>query len=190
MAYPVTPDIPANSAAPIDGQKASYSAAKLGLTPAASATDIFTITGSSTKTVRITRIEITGTTSAATAAALDIVLLKRSTANTAGTSTAPTIVAHDSNDAAATATVAAYTANPTTGTLVGNFRNSKFFQALATYTATDFPANDKLTWDFGGRAGEKALVLRGTGEVLAINLNATSASASASFDIAVEFTEE
>lgn len=190
MAYPVVPDVPANTAAPIDGQKASYSAAKLGLVPASSATDIFTITGSSSKTVRITRIEIGGTTTSATPAALDIVLLKRSTANTSGTSTAPTIVPHDINDAAATATVLAYTANPTTGTLVGNLRNQKLMLMLATYTATDFPMNDKLIWDFGNRAGERAIVLRGTGDVLAINLNAVTATATASLDIAIEFTEE
>ncbi len=191
MAYPVVPDVPANTAAPIDGQKASYSAAKLGLVPASSATDIFTITGSSTKTVRITRIEISGTTTSATPAALDIVLLKRSTANTGGTSTgSPTPVPHDINDAAATATVLAYTANPTTGTLVGNLRNQKLMLMLATYTATDFPTDDKIIWDFGNRAGERAIVLRGTGDVLAINLNGVTATATASLDIAIEFTEE
>ncbi len=174
-----------------DGVKATYSAAKVGLVPASSATDIFTITGSATKTIRVTRIEITATTTSATPAALDVLLLKRSTANSAGTSTgSPTPVPHDSTNAAVSATVLAYTANPTTGTLVGTaIRNQKLMQTLATYTATDFPAKDSLVWDFGNRPAQ-AIVLRGTGEVLAVNLNGVTATATASFDLAVEWTEE
>lgn len=176
--------------APSDGIWPTYSAAKVGLVPANSATDIFTITGSATKIVRVTRIEIVGTTTSATPAALDVLLLKRSTANTGGTSTgSPTPVSHDSSDGAATATVKSYTANPTTGTLVGTaIRNQKLMLMLATYTATDFPPEDRIIWDFGSRG--KAIVLRGTGEVLAINLNAVTPTATASFNIAVEFTEE
>ncbi len=164
----------------------------MGLVPASSATDIFTLTGSATKTIRITRIEITATTTSATPAALDVLLLKRSTADTGGTSTgSPTPVPHDSADAAVSATVLAYTANPTTGALVGTaLRNAKFFQTLATYTATDFPAKDSLVWEFGNRPGAQAIVLRGVAEVLAINLNGVTATATASFNIAIEFTEE
>lgn len=174
-----------------DGPKATYSAAKVGLVPGSSATDIFTITGSTTKTIRVTRIELAATTTSATPAALDILLLKRSTANTGGTSTgSPTAVPHDSNNAAASATVLAYTAPPTTGNLVGTaIRNQKYLMALATSTATDFPQIDHLMWDFGDRPAQ-AIVLRGTGDVLAINLNAATPTATASFDIAIEWTEE
>jgi hypothetical protein len=88
------------------------------------------------------------------------------------------------------ATVLSYTVNPTTGTLVGTaIRNSKLFQTLATYTATDFPAPVGLIWDFGNRPGS-AIVLRGITDVLAINLNGVSASAGALFDISAEWTEE
>jgi hypothetical protein len=97
---------------PLDSGKFTYSAAKVGLVPAASATDIFTITGSASKIIRVTHIEITATTTAATAAALDILLLKRNVANTGGTSTgSPTPVPHDINAPAVSATVLAYTAN-------------------------------------------------------------------------------
>jgi hypothetical protein len=180
-----------SASSPVDGQKWTYSAAKVGLVPAASATDIFTITGSASKTVRVTHIEIWATTTAATAAALDVLLLKRSTADTAGTSTgSPTPVPHDINAPAVSATVLSYTVNPTTGTLVGTaIRNSKLFQTLATYTATDFPAPVGLIWDFGNRPGS-AIVLRGITDVLAINLNGVSASAGALFDISAEWTEE
>src|SRR2546429_1147865 len=174
---------------PTDGQKATYSAAKVGLVPGASATDIFTITAGGLL-VRVTRIEIVGTTTSATPAALDVLLLKRSTANTLGTSTgSPTPVAHDSLNLAPTATVLSYTAPPTTGTLVGTaLRNQKLMLALTPYTASDFPPMDRVNWEFGNRPAQ-ALVLR-TGEGLAINLNTATPTATASFDIMMEWTEE
>src|SRR5712672_1275951 len=176
---------------PLDGGKWTYSAAKVGLVPAASATYIFTITGSASKIIRVTHIEIWATTTAATAAALDVLLLKRNAANTGGTSTgSPTPVPHDINAPAVSATVLAYTANPTLGGLQGTaIRNSKLFQTLATYTATDFPAPVPLIWDFGNRPGS-GIILRGITDVLAVNLNGVTATATASFDISVEWTEE
>src|SRR5204863_4895248 len=103
---------------PTDGQKATYGASITGLVVAASATDIFAITGSATKIVRITRLRISGVRTTGTDT--DIQLIKRSTANTGGTSTNPTKVAYDSNDPASTATINAYTANPTgLGTAIG-----------------------------------------------------------------------
>lgn len=174
-----------------DGQRPTYSAAKVGLVPASSATDIFTLTGSASKTIRVTRIEIAATTTSATPAVLDVLLLKRSTADTGGTSTgSPTPVPHDSNNAAVSATVLAYTANPTTGNLVGTaIRNQKLLQTLATSTATDFPQVDHLVWEFGNRPSQ-ALVLRGINDVLAINLAGATATATASFDIAIEWSED
>jgi hypothetical protein len=176
----------------LDGAKPTYSAAKVGLVPAATPTDIFTITGSASKIVRVTHIEITATTTAATAAAIDVLLLKRSTADTGGTTTgSPTPVPHDSANPAVSATVLAYTANPgALGTIVGTaIRNSKLVQTLATYTATDYPAITPLVWDFGNRPGQ-GIVLRGIADVLAINLNGVSVSAGALFNISAEWSEE
>lgn len=169
------------TSAPVDGTKLSYSAGIVGLPAAAMATDIFTITGSATKTIRITRVTITGTQTTATQR--DVVLLKRSTANTAGTFyIAPTKVPHDSGNSAATATVRSYTANPTLGTLVGNIRTRKVYVGLTTGNS------DECIWDFGTRPAQ-AIVLRGTAEVLAVNLNSIT-SAGNSFDINIEWTEE
>ncbi|SRR6266702_988272 len=179
----IVPSVPPNSIAPVDGLKATYSASITGLVTAASATDIFTITGSATKTVRITRIEISGQST--TAVPVQIVLLKRSVANTVGTSTAPTIVPHDSASGAATATVLAYTANPTTGTLIGNIKVAYVYLS-APATATTGP--EKLFLTFGDRPAQ-APVIRGIAEVIAINLNGVTTTGAA-FDINVEFTEE
>ena len=167
---------------PVDGFKNTYGASVQGLVPAASATDIFTITGVAGKTVRITRIEVSGTQT--TAGQVDVIILKRSTADTAGTSTAPTIVPHDRNNPAAGATVLAYTANPTTGNLVGNLRAGKLFVAAP---ATASPTT-VLAFDYGTRPSQ-ALVLRGTGDVIAVNLNAATVTGG-SFNIGVEWTED
>jgi hypothetical protein len=175
------------------GQKATYSATKVGLVPAASPTDVFTVTGGATVVVRVTHIEISGTTDSPVPVALDCLLLKRSTADTAGTSTnSPALIPHDSGDVPAVATVLAYTANPTLGTLVGTavaaYRSQKLMLTLKTYTATDFPPVVPIVWDFTQRA--KPLVLRGITEVLAINLNAVSLVGTCSLNISVEWTEE
>lgn len=166
-----------------DGQKVTYSASSNGLVAAASATDIWTITGSATKTIKITRIVIGGRATAVANA--DIVLVKRSAADTGGTSTAPTAVPYDSLQGAATATLAAYTANPTTGTLVGNLGVYQY--ALGNLTTG--VGHDELTLDFGGRAGSKPIILRGAAEQFGINLAGVSYSGNL-WDITVEWTEE
>jgi len=165
-----------------EGQKATYSVGVIGLAPAASATDIFTITGSATKTIRITRIQVSGTATAA--GAYSLVVLRRSTANTGGTSTAPTISSHDTADPNATATVNAYTANPTTGTLVGNMQVKKI---TVTTPAGSISNSPNEIW-FEMR-GERATVLRGIAQVLSINLNTTT-MAGGSLDIDITWTEE
>lgn len=171
------------------GSKATFSAAITGLVPVTAATDIFTVTGSATKLVKVTRLVITGSTTLAANVILPITLLKRSTADTAGTSTAPTRVAHDSNNAAVTATVLAYTANPTTGTLVGAFRNHRMTLQLTPQSATDFPISLPYIEDFGQR-GSQPIVLRGIAEVFAVNLAAIATITGWLFDISVEWTEE
>jgi hypothetical protein len=162
----------------------TYSATIIGLASATSPTDIFTITGSSTKTIRVTRIELSATQT--TVGYVNVVLLKRSGADTGGASTQPTIVPHDSNNTGATAIINAWTSNPTTGALVGNIRSSRIFVSTATGgpTATE----NSLIWDFGTRPGQ-AIVLRGTAQVLAVNLNGTTVSGGA-FNISMEWTEE
>lgn len=170
-------------AVPTDGAKTTYSVASLGVGPALAPTDIFTITGSATKTIRINKISISGTKT--TAGQIDIVLLKRSTANTGGVAVAQSIVPHDSNNPSATAVANVYTSNPAVlGTLVGNIIVDKLFLP-ATGTATD---GGTKSYEFSIRAGQ-SIVLRGVNEVFALNLNAVSATGG-SFNITCEFTEE
>lgn len=167
----------------LQSQRPSYSAATTGLATAASATDFLTLTGATGITTRITYVQCSGI--ASTVGTADIVALKRSTANSAGTSTAPTIVPHDANSAAASSTILAYTANPTTGTLVGNVRTGKLGLPLANTGAI----NGTITWDFGSRAGTQEVVLRAATQVFALNGAGATLAAGAALDCNVEWTE-
>lgn len=159
---------------------ATYSAAIVGGASANNASDIFTIYGSATKTIRVTRLAITATQT--TAAQRDVLLIKRSTANTAGNSTLPNIVPHDSTSTAATATVRAYTTNPTLGTSIGNVRSRK------VYVGTTTGNSDECIFEFGTR-GNQAVILRGTNEGLCVNLNSVTSSGGL-WNISVEWVEQ
>lgn len=167
---------------PLDGVKSTYSASIATLVPAATATDIFIINGSATKTVRILCLSFEMTTTSGSGASVNISLIKRSTANTGGTSTTLSNVAHDSNSAASTCTVLAYTANPTAvGTAVGAVRSFRYSVPAANTI-------DPVSLFFGDRPGQ-AIVLRGVAQSLAINFNAGSFTG-AIISIDVEWSEE
>jgi hypothetical protein len=165
----------------VDTAKATYSAAAAAFGVATNPTDIFTLTGSASKTIRITRIAVTGTQT--TGGMRDVLLIKRSAANTGGTSSTLTAVPHDSTSAAATATARSYTVNPSgLGTTVGTMRAEKVQISATTGVA------GSLIADFGPRYGQ-AIVLRGTGEVISVNLNGVTSTGN-SMTCCIEWTEE
>ncbi|HET8911889.1 MAG TPA: hypothetical protein VFN23_10520 [Ktedonobacteraceae bacterium] len=177
---------------PTDGQKATFVFSRSTFAIAATPTDIAIINGSSSgKIVRITRIEIDALCTAPTASALEVQLIKRTSANSGGTTTgSPAGVAYDSNDGSPTAQVLCYTGNPSgLGTSAGIVRDGKIVPVLSPFTATDFPQHDKLIWDFGNRP-EKALVLNSATEGYAINLAGATIPAGLSMGISIEVTEE
>lgn len=173
---------------PLDSIKRTYALSYVGLVPASAATDIWAICGSASATVRVTRITVNG--SAGTAVAVPVSLIKRSTANTGGTIEAgapfsgAAIVGYpySSGFSAGTAKVTAWTANPTTGTAVGTISTQEPFLAATTALGSGAEFN------FGNRPGS-AVVLNGTAQCLAVNLNATTIS-SGSLNITTEWTEE
>lgn len=167
---------------PIDGKRETYSAAASAIVVVAAATDVFTIIGSGTKTIRILRVVFSASTSAGSGIAESITLVKRSTADTGGTSTTPTVVPHDSNNAAGTAVVRSYTANPTLGTAVGTIR------AVRTAASTAGTAVQEVIWEFGTRPSQ-AVVLRGTSQQLCVNLGGVSITNPVA-SMSVEWTEE
>lgn len=166
---------------PVGGN--SYSAAATAFASAGSATDVFRIVGSATKTIRITRVEISGTTTAGSGISVSVGLIKRSTANTGGTSVATNIVPHDSQTAAATATVNHYTANPSgLGTAVGAIRSTR--STFATAGSVQLPT----VWEFGN-INSQSVVLRGTAEQLCVNFSATTVTGPL-ISISVTWTED
>lgn len=162
---------------------ATYSATITALTPAASATDFFTITGSASRIVRVKRVMCFGASTADGTAVVQGI--KRSAADTAGTSTTPTVVPYDSTDGAGTAVVRAYTANPTgVGTSLGVVRAGPLSTAVLASSANAAA----MVWDFGG-LNTKELVLRGTGQMFALNNGGASFVAGASLTCSAEWTE-
>lgn len=159
----------------------TYSSGISNLVSVALSTDIFTLTGSATKIVRVTAFGVSATGSAGANAAIS--LIKRSAANTGGTSTSPAVVPLDSTSAAGTAVARAYTANPTgLGAAVGTIRTDKLFvSGVVTAGATP------ILYRFG-EASASPVVLRGTAEVLTLNLAGVTVTGG-SFNIWIEWTE-
>jgi hypothetical protein len=149
----------------------TYSANVTGLVLVASPTDVFTLAGRAGKKVLVVAVHISGTKT--NTGYTDVILLKRSTANSGGTSTTPTVVTHDSTDAASTAVVMAYTANPTLGTLVGNLFSEKIFLPSGTAAAASSSPTVEILADLS-----KPITLNGTGEIFAINFNGSSVAGS------------
>jgi len=174
---------------PIDGGYATYSASMQALVAVTGCTDLFTIYGSATKTVKVTKVTIVGTT-ITTPIVSEVQLIKRSSVNTTGTSSAPTnLVAYDSNSPAATATVLGYTANPGgLGTVAGIISASKIILNIVPTSTLDV-APDRYIQEFGGGRPSQCPTLRGVAQGLCVNLVATAFSTAATFDVAFEWCE-
>ena len=148
----------------LDGARPTYCASQALTPPAASATDIFTLQGSATRTVVLKKLVISGTATAS--GSYYLALVKRSAAGTGAVGATPTAVPLDSADAAATAVYRYYAANPTPGSAVGTLM--EFLQPLAVAAGGATTANPNFV-DLLGAIGLKPIMLKGTAEILAIN---------------------
>lgn len=167
-----------------EGIKATYAAVKTGLALVTGATDFFTISGSGSKTIRILKVWISG--SVATAALnFPVSAILRSATDIGGISGAVAAVAHDSNDAPASAAVLAYTANPAgLGALIGTVEADQLGLPLTGNSQVG-----SLVWDFT-RSNDKAVVLRGAGQFLCLNANATAFPNATNLNVGVRWSEE
>jgi hypothetical protein len=169
---------------PEDGGKATFTSILTGFTPVATATDILTIGGSASKVIRITRLMIWGTANAA--GQYPLFLIKRSAANTAGTTATITPTPHDSGNAAVTAAVKNYTANATgLGAAVGTLRLVNLW-----LTVGGTPTQNVLYIEEFGNRPAQAIVLRGVAEFFCLNFNGVAVPAGTSLNIFIEHTEE
>jgi hypothetical protein len=167
-----------------NGTRATFRYVAQDITPVATATDVLVLSGSATKVIRVTKVEVVGT--ATTASIYDHYIVKRTTANTGGTSTNVTAAKSDSADDAQTAALALYTANPSAvGTGIAVEAHKTYLSASATPGAAALPSS----YEFGVR-NDKAIVLRGTSESLAINFNGQAVPAGASLYLSFEWTED
>jgi len=134
------------------------------VTLAATPTDVALISGSATKTVFVKKIILSGVQT--TGAPVEVLIIKRSTADTTGTPVAMTAVPRDSANAAATATpISTYTANPGgLGTAVGTVRREYIMFPTA---ASGVPGTKEFV--FGD--GDQMVTLNGVAQQLCVNLN-------------------
>jgi hypothetical protein len=170
---------------PEDGWKATYAYCLFQALPYAVPTDLITLQGSATKTIRVTRVALSGVATAA--GVMQYQIIKRTAANTAGTSSSQSaaIVSYDSTSAAATAVVSLYTVIPTGLGAGRTLQGGRlYFPPLATPISNEPLA--RVEW---GIRPAQALVLRGTTEWLAINFNGSAVPSGALVDVVIEWTE-
>lgn len=172
-------------------KKSTYSAVALALPPAASATDIACIAGSSTKTVIVRRVTVTGT--AGTLVTAPFTMVRRTSVDSGGTAAtttanwANTISQRDSSDAAASATLISYSANPTINDTSPTYIASAHLTIPVTSAGT---VTRPLVWEFDTPFSfVKGVVLRGATQQACINLNGVSVS-SGLLHISIDWTEE
>lgn len=171
--------------------RSTYSSVALALPPAASATDIACIAGSASKTINVTKITITGT--AGTLVTAPFTLVRRTSADTGGTAATTTadwannISKLDTANGAATATLIAYSANPTIGDSTPTYVRSAHLTVPVTSAGT---STAPIVWIFGDNlpGQTQPLTLRGAASQACINLNAVSIS-SGLLHLSIEWTE-
>lgn len=167
--------------------KASYSASTALKTATAAGTAPFAcIYGSSTKTIRVHRIIVSGTC-ATTAVYGDIIVKKTSDTISGGTATALIKVPKDSTSAASTATnVNFYTVLPTAGVLVGTIASQQVFLPVTGTPAVDVKP---VIFDWTMQSMNEAPVLRGTTQGLELSFGTTTTNAP-TLTVTFEYSEE
>lgn len=169
--------------------KRAYAAAG-SFTPAATPADLLTIFGSASTTVRLVSLKFGAQNTAA--GSQQYFISKRSAVTTGGTPVAATIIPLDSNDAAATATINHYTADPTPGTALGNINIMRVASpVLLAATFAGIVQNvlfEMLPTDGSGLV--RPVTLRGVGQGVAVNFNDAALVSGQVHLYAVVFTEE
>jgi hypothetical protein len=183
----VVPQVGVNSAVIT---RNTYSSVALALPPAASATDIACIAGSATKTVYVDSIRISGT--AGTLVTAPFTLVRRASADTGGTAATTTadwannIAKNDTTAPTATATLIAYSANPTINDSSPDYITSAELTVPVTSAGTSVAP---IVWEWPNTSFSQRPTLRGIAQQFCINLNAVSIS-SGLLHVAIQWTEE
>lgn len=171
-----------------NAEKATYRASTIIPLVAAVTVNVpfFNIIGSASKKVTVKRITVSGMTLTAVGY-FTVNVEKLSTASSGGTSTTLPGVPLDSNFAAATAVVKAYTVAPTKGTLIGTLASWRaLWQATVAAAAA---VTDYFTFNFGDMLETKGVSLNGIAQEVALTFPVVLASAG-TLAVDIEWTEE
>lgn len=168
-----------------EGTRSTYSAAIANAAfSAASGTDVFLINGSATNVVRVLAASVSFT--ATLPVGMHMAWTRRSAVTTAGTSTHPLMVVHDTSNAAASAVVTAYTntAGQAPGTPLGTVRSAALAATLASVGA-----DEPWVIDFTTRNGQ-GMTLRGPTDVFALTMGSGNSTATTSnISVYIEWSE-
>lgn len=172
-------------------KRQTFAAASIGLVPAASATDFFCISNSSSKNIHVTRINVSGT--AGTLVTAPITLVHRQTLDSGGTAAtgtaAPTATPMAFTNASATATLTAYTANPTVNDTSPGYYRSAYLTLPTTAAGTGiFP----IEWHFStyeDQFDQGLDLIKGITGQYCLNLNTVSIT-SGSLHVDIEWSED
>ena len=156
---------------------ASFTAAGV-VSSVASATDIAVLSGNATNTVLVTEVRVSCTQT--TAGVIELHIKKNSSADSGGTSAGMTEIEDDSSGTDNVSVALTYTVNPTINGTFGDIDVVKL-GCMATGTATP---NDIYIGNFR----QKPIVLRGTAQQLAVNLNGVTITGG-SFTITFKWIE-
>lgn len=164
-----------------DGTKPTFRSGATGQTLySTAAATLVEIVGSASKTIRVKRIEVWG--QAATKYSTELQLL-RCTAASGGSANTAVLGQHDGSDSAATAVVNYYTAAAASGT-THSVIGGKSMGVQSNNSGSYSPA----VWDFS-RSQDKALILRGAGDVIEI-YNTVTSLGTGTFGFEVEWEED
>lgn len=166
-----------------EGGKASY-LCSAQFACDSTATDIWTLPGNASTTVKVLWLLITSVATAAATGRLQVVL--RTVADTAGTRVVDTAVAMDSRDAAASSIPGHYTVHPSAlgaGTAILSLQ-------FGQQAVNSIPIAAPFFLDFRTFYGGKALRLAGVSQILAVNAAAALGASGNAWDITVAWTEE
>lgn len=167
----------------------TYHAVGVAIAIGTAPTDVSCITGSATKIIRLKKVRLSGT--AGTAINISAYLTKHIVANTGGTAATgtalPTAYPMDSTNPTVSATLQAYTANPTIADAASTVINSATLFLPVTSTAS---GQNAVIFDWGsGGIALQGPTLRGIAQQVCVNLNGVTAPSSGLLNVQWVWTE-
>lgn len=154
----------------------TYSATAVGLVAAATPTDIACLQGAAGKVIRLQSLRISGTIT--TQLVVPVFLVKRASLDTGGTpatSTAlPVAYALDSSNAAASASLNAWTANPTINDSSPGYIDSANLTLSKADSTNGSGAGLQTLFEYNERNFMQAPLLRTAAQALCVNLNSNA----------------